>query len=301
MIWAKSGSGRTAGADSTSRVRGFALNVRRARHLHVVGEDAPTPIITSVGRPVEGRPPVRWSALVVRLLAIGWGVAVIAALIDAFGVVPHVPLFTAIGMTGLLVAGTFVLTHDGVPDWRGDPVMVRRPEDESDLATDLLTNLPTFALFQRRLVEEFGRSRRMGKLVSVVLIDVNNLTAVNKEYGVRAGDEVLRHVASAVDSTRRYNDIVARLGDDEFGVLLIDCAEEGVKAFIDRLEDRLARESAVADVDGRMVSLWAGVCSGTGTAEPSMQEGDDLLALAMSNLNTAKLDRERRRRMWLSA
>lgn len=277
------------------------MNSRRARHLRIVEDEAPKPMITSEGRPAEGRPPIMWGSIVVRLLAVGWGGAVIAALVDAFGVVPHVPLLTAIGMTGLLVAGTFVLTHDGVPDWRGDAVPVRRPEDDGEQATDLLTNLPTFALFQRRLVEEFGRSRRMGKLVSVVLIDVNNLTAVNKEYGVRAGDEVLRHVASAVDSTRRYSDLVARLGDDEFGVLLMDCGEEGVRAFIDRLEDRLARESAIADVDGRMVSLWAGVCSGTGTSEPAMQQGDDLLALAMSNLNSAKLDRERRRRMWLSA
>ncbi len=277
------------------------MNIRRARHLRIVEDEAPKPMITSEGRPAEGRRPIVWAAVVVRLLAIGWGVAVIAALVDAFGVVPHVPLLTAVGMTGLLVAGTFLLTHDGVPDWRGDPVPVRGPEDEGEHVTDLLTNLPTFALFQRRLVEEFGRSRRMGKLMSVVLIDVNNLTAVNKEYGVRAGDEVLRHVASAVDSTRRYNDIVARLGDDEFGVLLIDCAEEGVRAFIDRLEDRLARESAVADVDGRMVSLWAGVCSGTSTSDPGMQQGEDLLSLAMTNLNGAKLDRERRRRMWLSA
>lgn len=277
------------------------MKIRRARHLRLVPDDAPKPLITSEGRPSETRPPIMWGSIVVRLLTAAWGVAVIAALVDAFGVVPHIPVLTAIGMTGLLVAGVFILTHNGVPDWRGDPIPTRRADDEGEHATDLLTNLPTFALFQRRLGEEFSRSRRMGKVVSVVLIDVNNLTAVNKEYGVRAGDEVLRHVAAAVDSTRRYNDIVARLGDDEFGVLLIDCAEDGVKAFIDRLEDRLARESAIADVDGRMISLWAGVCSGTGTAEPAMQQGEELLSLAMANLNTAKLDRERRRRMWLSA
>jgi diguanylate cyclase (GGDEF)-like protein len=277
------------------------VRIRRARHLRLIEDETPKPMITSEGRPEEGRPPIMWGSILVRLLSIGWGVAVIAALVDAFGVVPHIPLFTAMGMTGLLVAGVFVLTHNGVPDWRGDAAPVRQADEEGRHAMDLLTNLPTFAFFQRRLVEEFGRSRRMGKLVSVVLIDVNNLTAVNKEYGVRAGDEVLRHVASAVDSTRRYNDVVARLGDDEFGVLLMDCGDEGVKAFIDRLEDRLARESAVADVDGRVISLWAGVCSGTGTSEPSMEQGDELLALAMSNLNGAKVDRERRRRMWLSA
>jgi diguanylate cyclase (GGDEF)-like protein len=141
----------------------------------------------------------------------------------------------------------------------------------------------------------------MGKLVSVVLIDVNNLTAVNKEYGVRAGDEVLRHVSKAIDETKRYNDVVSRLGDDEFGVLLLDCGEQGVRAFIERLEERLARESAMADVGGRAISLWAGVCSGSAVSEPQMVRAEHVLEAAMADLNTAKQERERRRRMWLSA
>jgi diguanylate cyclase (GGDEF)-like protein len=258
-------------------------------------------MITSVGRPSEEREPFRWDAALVRLLTIAWAGAIVAALIDAFGDVPQVPLMTAMGMTALLIAATWMVTHNGVPDWRGDVVGEKKSEAESDSVADLLTHLPTFQHFQRRLNEEFQRSRRMGKRVAVVLIDVNNLTAVNKEYGVRAGDEVLRHVARAVDETRRYNDVVSRLGDDEFGVVLLDCGEEGVKAFIDRLEERLARESALAEVEGRMISLWAGICSGNATSEPAMSTSDALLEAAMANLNGAKLDRERRRRMWLSA
>lgn len=221
-----------------------------------------------------------------------------AALFDAFASLPQLPFITAIAMTAVLIAGMFALTHDGVPDWRGDPA-VRPPE--APQANDLLTDLPTFNHFQQRLSDEFDRTRRMGKQVSVVLIDVNNLTAVNKEYGVQAGDEVLRHVARAVERTRRYNDVVSRLGDDEFGVLLLDCAEDGVRAFIDRLEDRLAKESALVEVAGRAVSLWAGICSGTATSSPQVTRADDVLDTAMASLNQAKQDRERRRRMWLSA
>jgi diguanylate cyclase (GGDEF)-like protein len=237
--------------------------------------------------------------LAVRILTVGWSGAVIAALLDTFGSVPHLPFVTAMGMTGLLVATMFLVTRDGVPDWRGDVVPAKR--DDDDYTNDLLTNLPTFNHFQRRLGDEFTRSRRMGKLVSVVLIDVNNLTAVNKEYGVRAGDEVLRHVARAIDDTKRYNDIVSRLGDDEFGVLLLDCGDEGVRAFIDRLEDRLARESAMAEVSGRTISLWAGVCSGSAVSEPQLMTPEAVLEGAMANLNVAKQERERRRRTWLSA
>jgi diguanylate cyclase (GGDEF)-like protein len=240
-------------------------------------------------------------SLIVRLLVLAWGCAIFVALIDEFRSLPHLPFLTAMGMTGLLVVVTFVITREGVPDWRGDLVSEKAPAHEPEHAKDLLTQLPTFNHFQRRVDDAFGRARRMGKPFSIVLVDVNNLTAVNKEYGVGAGDEVLRHVARAVDGTRRYNDLVARLGDDEFGVVLVDCGEEGVKAFIDRLEDRLSRESAAADVNGRVISLWAGICSGTATSNPSMLVPEAVLETAIENLNQAKHDRERRRRMWLSA
>ena len=252
------------------------------------------------GRPREAKQPFNLMSFFVRILILAWAGVIVAALVDEFGQVPHTPFLIAMGMTGLVIVVSFVLTRDGVPDWRGDPIAVKR-EEEPEQGTDLLTQLPTFNVFQRRIYDAFARSRRMGKQFSVVLIDVNNLTAVNKEYGIRAGDEVLRHVARAVDSTRRYNDVVARLGDDEFGVVLLDCEEQGARGFVDRLEERLSRESAAAEVGGRTISLWAGVCSGAATSEPSMREADAVLESAMESLNSAKQDRERRRRTWLSA
>jgi diguanylate cyclase (GGDEF)-like protein len=235
-----------------------------------------------------------------RLLTIAWAGAIVVALLDEFGFDAHLPFLMAMGMTGLLVGASFLLTRDEEVIAQ-DSARRRRDDGEDDGARDLLTDLPTFNHFARRLGDEFARSRRIGKKVSVVLIDVNNLSAVNKEYGVRAGDEVLRHVARAVESTKRFSDVVARLGDDEFGVLLMDTGEEGVTAFIDRLEDRLARDSAVAEVGGRNISLWAGICSGSAVSDPSMARAEAVLEQAMASLNTAKQERERRRRMWLSA
>jgi diguanylate cyclase (GGDEF)-like protein len=258
-------------------------------------EDLP---ITFHGRPPEVRKrKIPWLPMFLRLLTVAWGGAIIAALIDALGNVPYVPFFTAMGMTALLVLAMFLFTQPLEPD---EKPRAAAGEDE-DAVHDLLTDLPTFAHFQRRLNDEFGRARRMGRKMAIVLVDVNNLSAVNKEYGVKAGDEVLRHVAKAVDGTRRYNDVVARLGDDEFGVLLLDTGDEGVTAFVDRLEDRLARESAVAEVGGRSIALWAGICSGNAITEPSMTTADQALEAAMRSLDTAKQERERRRRTWLTA
>jgi diguanylate cyclase (GGDEF)-like protein len=279
------------------------VSKRDAGHLRVVDSEYQQPAFAVRGRPKpESRRRLKVMPVVVRMLMIAWGGAIFAALIDEFQRLPHLPFMTAMGMTGLVVVVALIVMRDGIPDWRGDPIEEKRPEPlQQDAAKDLLTQLPTFNYFQQRVDEAFVRARRMGKPFSVVLVDVNNLTAVNKEYGVRAGDEVLRHVARAVDGTRRYNDLVARLGDDEFGVVLLDCAEEGVKAFADRLEDRLSRESASAEVNGRTISLWAGICSGASTSTPAMTESAAVLESAIEDLNRAKHDRERRRRMWLSA
>lgn len=277
------------------------MGKREPRHLRVVDTEPDSqPLIRVRGRPAAEQKSLNLTRLIVRLLLLAWGAAIFAALVDEFGALPHLPFLVAMGMTGLLIAVTFLITRDRLPDWRGDPIAVKRPEDEEP-EKDLLTQLPTFNHFQRRIQDAFARSRRMGKQFSVVLVDVNNLSAVNKEYGIGAGDEVLRHVARGIDSTRRYNDLVARLGDDEFGVVLTDCAEQGAKAFIDRLEDRLSRESASAEVKGRTISLWAGVCTGSTTSDPTMRDAEAVLESAIESLSEAKHDRERRRRMWLSA
>ena len=50
-----------------------------------------------------------------------------------------------------------------------------------------------------------------------------------------------------------------------------------------------------------MVSLWAGVCSGSAVSHPDMTRSEAVLEAAMESLNEAKQERERRRRMWLTA
>lgn len=277
------------------------MKLTRPRPIRVVPEPAGDEVITSHGRPAEERrrSSFLWMPLVLRLLAIAWAGAIVVALLDEFGLSAHLPFIMAMGMTGLLVGASFVLTHD--EQLSAEEERRRRADADEDGAKDLLTDLPTFNHFARRLADEFNRSRRVGRCVSVVLIDVNNLSAVNKEYGVRAGDEVLRHVALAIENTKRFSDVVARLGDDEFGVLLMNTGEEGVNAFIERLEDRLARDSAVAEVGGRSISLWAGICSGSAVSDPGMARAEAVLEQAMASLTAAKQDRERRRRMWLSA
>ena len=142
----------------------------------------------------------------------------------------------------------------------------------------------------------------MGRAVSVVLVDVNNLTAVNREYGVRAGDAVLRHVARTIEATKRYNDVVARLGDDEFGVLLMETGEEGHPGV--RRAARGPPGTRIGGHRGRTAGMsrcGRASARAASTATPEITHAEALLEAAMADLNQAKQDRERRRRMWLSA
>jgi diguanylate cyclase (GGDEF)-like protein len=174
---------------------------------------------------------------------------------------------------------------------------------EADVAevSNSVTGLPGEPYFHKRLKEEVGRARRHGRALAVVLVDVNHLRSVNEQYDRSCGDEVLRHLARVVESTTRAHDVVAHLKDDCFALLLPECSEEGVDAFVHRLEDRLAREPARAHHAGRVIMLWVGVCTGLAVLGAEATDPSELFALAEADLRVAKGHLRRRRQRWLSA
>jgi len=87
---------------------------------------------------------------------------------------------------------------------------------------------------QRRLDEERYFSVRYSDAFSVVLVDVNNLSTVKREHGQAAGDEVLRRAAGCIEGAKRPSDVVARVGDDELGMILQGCDEHAAKQERDR-------------------------------------------------------------------
>jgi diguanylate cyclase (GGDEF)-like protein len=85
--------------------------------------------------------------------------------------------------------------------------------------TDGLTGLTNRREFERRLEEELDRADRHGLPLSLVLLDVDLLKAINDRSGHRAGDRALCAVAGALRSSCRSVDIAARVGGDEFAIL----------------------------------------------------------------------------------
>src|SRR5216684_1646282 len=83
---------------------------------------------------------------------------------------------------------------------------------------DPLTGVYNRRHFGERLTSEFAASRRYGRSLSLVILDVDHLNRVNEAHGRPAGDEVLRGVAQVLQGIVRGADVVARVGGDEIAV-----------------------------------------------------------------------------------
>jgi diguanylate cyclase (GGDEF)-like protein len=85
---------------------------------------------------------------------------------------------------------------------------------------DVLTGLPNRRLFQERLDQALARSHRSGERFALLFIDVDNFKTINDRWGHEGGDAVLQVVAMRLSAATRKADAVARVGGDEFVVLL---------------------------------------------------------------------------------
>ena len=100
--------------------------------------------------------------------------------------------------------------------------------------TDPLTKLPNRRALGDALARELGRADRGGPL-SVAVLDLDGFKAVNDEHGHGYGDEVLRRTAAAWLAELRAEDFLARVGGDEFAIVLPDCSLDCAVDVIDRV------------------------------------------------------------------
>jgi len=122
-------------------------------------------------------------------------------------------------------------------------VMLREQLDhERRLAhTDPLTSLHNRRAFWNATGREVARLRRQREPFSLAYIDVDGFKGVNDRFGHRAGDELLRRIAAALQQDLRQLDMVARLGGDEFVLLLPGTDVVGAARVVARLKKRLQR------------------------------------------------------------
>ncbi len=148
-------------------------------------------------------------------------------------------------------------------------------------AMDELTQLANRRKFSEALRFELARSRRTGVPLALVLADIDHLKHINDSHGHPAGDEAIRHVADALQRGRRETDLAARLGGEEFALLLPATERTGAVRAAERIRAELA-ESAVARVGKVTVSLGAAIYPEDGVSER------ELMAVADERLYVAK-------------
>ncbi|MBW8297223.1 GGDEF domain-containing protein [Sphingopyxis sp.] len=139
---------------------------------------------------------------------------------------------------------------------------------------DTLTPLFNRRYFLTAIHHRMARFERHAERAAVVFVDVNQLKLINDSFGHAAGDFALMEIAKRLAESIRATDVAARIGGDEFGLILDQSSEEGARAQIARLGEVLT--AAPADYDGHQIALSA--CFGIAMLQSGMTESDILAA-----------------------
>ena len=100
---------------------------------------------------------------------------------------------------------------------------------------DALTGLYNRGSFDTKLKDEFNRSKRYGRELSLLMLDIDFFKKVNDTYGHQAGDEALKAIADIISSTVRLTDYSARYGGEEFLVILPETGREKAVEVAERI------------------------------------------------------------------
>ncbi len=149
---------------------------------------------------------------------------------------------------------------------------------------DSLTGLPNRQLFHDRLQHALTDARRRGRMVALMLLDLDRFKIVNDTMGHDAGDVLLREISRRLAAGVRSNDTVSRLGGDEFALIFTDVAEP---RFIARIAQKvLSRFEAPIMIDGREV--FSGASIGVAMYPTDTEDKEALLKFADSAMYHAK-------------
>jgi diguanylate cyclase (GGDEF)-like protein len=108
-----------------------------------------------------------------------------------------------------------------------------------------MTGLYNRGYLDRAIVEERNKLEKYNINFSIVAVDINRLKQANDVYGHEAGDMLIKTVAERLQKSLREADIVARVGGDEFLVLLTNTGDKGAQAYTTRLRHNYFTDSSI--------------------------------------------------------
>ena len=124
---------------------------------------------------------------------------------------------------------------------------------------DGLTEVPNRFAFVEVAPREMERAKRYERALSLVMIDLDHFKAVNDQYGHQAGDAVLKQIADIVRTHLRPSDVFARLGGEEFAMLLPETDSQLAAHLVERILDNVVTTAVVHDDKRISVSFSAGI------------------------------------------
>ncbi len=145
---------------------------------------------------------------------------------------PYIPYWNAATRLGLFTVVTLLLSE-----------LRLTMDHERELSrTDFLTGVLNSRAFYEIAEYEIRRSHRYRTPFTVVYIDLDNFKNINDQHGHNVGDYVLQRVAGTIQSSIRTTDFVARIGGDEFVILMLEASEDTARVIIGRVQASLLEE-----------------------------------------------------------
>jgi diguanylate cyclase (GGDEF)-like protein/PAS domain S-box-containing protein len=122
---------------------------------------------------------------------------------------------------------------------------------------DSLTGLPNRKYFDQRMEQELERAQRKGERLGVLFLDIDGFKNINDIFGHQAGDNLLREISGKIKGTLRDSDFMARVGGDEFTMLIFDIQDQ---ADLDKVVEKIRDASKLTVVEhGKSFSVEASI------------------------------------------
>jgi diguanylate cyclase (GGDEF)-like protein len=154
---------------------------------------------------------------------------------------------------------------------------------------DQLTQLPTVLLTREHIDKSIQRAKRNQRIVAVMFVDLDGFKAVNDSYGHSAGDQLLKLVATRLQSSFRESDVVGRIGGDEFLVCLPELSQKkNAQSLANKALDALSQEFVVQDVKHQSHSVTVTASIGIAYFPDEGTDVDTLLRIADQKMYRAK-------------
>jgi diguanylate cyclase (GGDEF)-like protein len=154
----------------------------------------------------------------------------------------------------------------------------------SMLTTDFQTRIFNYRYLVQRLEEEFSRSVRYGRPLSLLIYDIDNFKSINDSFGHQAGDTLLTRTAQLIAPRLRGDDVYARFGGDEFCIL---CPETSLEQML-HLAHRIRQLISDANFTFKDWKLDVTISIGAAELSADIKSAEQLLGAADKALYKAK-------------